>query len=222
MTRRLADALRDPAVVFVVAAEWELSDLECARVLGYPDTVARYWRDGLPVPFSQVTFARSAYVVGIHRAAHTVRGLRMPEWVRQAMRLPSSRVGVCSTSFQPDQPATSSGCAGTSSACSRSGRPPVTDRIRPIVRARFAHHATKRGCAISPTPYAVGTRRSLSRLDPAAGGEPRTAAARHAGSRASAVAVRAADFRPSWISITAAQLRYGTNYPTPRAPGPPI
>ena len=88
MAPRLSDALRDPRVAFVVAAEWELSDAECARALGFAPQVAWYWERGATVPFDPATFARAAYLVGIHRYAHSTKSVDMREFVRRRMNLP--------------------------------------------------------------------------------------------------------------------------------------
>lgn len=88
MAPRLSDALRDPRVAFVVAAEWELSDAECAKILGFAPQVAWYWERGVAVPFDPATFARAAYIVGIHRYAHSTKNVDMREFVRRRMNLP--------------------------------------------------------------------------------------------------------------------------------------
>lgn len=65
-----ADVMRVVYCAFAVAAAWGLTDLQCARALGYPDpgVVAEYWRDGLAVPGATITSARAVYLVGIHQA----------------------------------------------------------------------------------------------------------------------------------------------------------
>jgi hypothetical protein len=87
MAPRLADALRDPRVAFVVAAEWELSDAECAKLLGFTPQVVWYWERSAAVVFDPATFARAAYLVGIHRYAHSTKSVDMREFVRRRMNL---------------------------------------------------------------------------------------------------------------------------------------
>ena len=88
MALRLSDALRDPRVAFVVAAEWGLSDIECAKVLGYTPQVAWYWECGAAVFFDPATIARTAYIVGIHRYAHSSKSVDMREFVRRPLNHP--------------------------------------------------------------------------------------------------------------------------------------
>jgi hypothetical protein len=87
MAPRLSEALRDPRVAFVVAAEWRLSDIECAKLLGFAPQVAWYWERGTVVPFDPATFARAAYLVGIHRYAHYSKPADMGEFVRREMNM---------------------------------------------------------------------------------------------------------------------------------------
>lgn len=61
-------ALAHPAIAFAVAAEWQLSDEECAVILGYPASVAENWQHGLPIPIDFDTIARGTYLIGVHRA----------------------------------------------------------------------------------------------------------------------------------------------------------
>lgn len=88
MAQCLSDALRDPRVAFVVAAKWELSDAECGRALGFVPQFVWYWERGAAGFFDPATIARTAYIVGIHRYAHSSKSVDMRELVRRPLNHP--------------------------------------------------------------------------------------------------------------------------------------
>lgn len=51
-------------------------------MLGFTPQVAWYWERGAAVFFDPATFARTAYIVGIHRYAHSSKSVDMREFVR--------------------------------------------------------------------------------------------------------------------------------------------
>jgi hypothetical protein len=88
LAHRFREAFAQPETAFTVAVEWGLTDLECARALGFPDPVADYWRDGLPVPFGGCNMARAAYLISIHQSAAIVsQPADFAEWCRSPMTL---------------------------------------------------------------------------------------------------------------------------------------